>query len=417
MWELLGRELGRRLSVDVHYLMHNGIWVSLRYFVVSLLGFVTTVIFTRLASPELYGTYQFIIALAAFFSFLSLPGLNIAALKAVVQGNQRAVFQVVRLSFFSALLGIPLILGYALYGYRIGGENLPWSVLVLTALAFPFFYALNTWYTYYEGRKEFFSVSWRAILIPFITLVGILIGLLTDMGLMALVAIYFGTAIALSLIFLWEVAKKNPGRALSEAILDVPYGLAVTVQKFVYGLSELLPPILVGIVFGYDDLAFFQIAFFLFSAVSGYMGALAAMYYPKFFEGTSLKGTRMITHNLLGGLLIALGMSVFLWLFFPLLYSDEYALSMHIAWTWVPLSLLLPLKSYLLTYFTAQKRNRLLIMTYLAANVFSFSIFLMTKNYGLLLSASVYIASLTLTTTLPLTLAYFLSASRKTDSI
>ncbi|TXH00697.1 MAG: hypothetical protein E6R05_06640 [Candidatus Moraniibacteriota bacterium] len=412
MFTRLTAALGKRLGIDSQYLVHNGFWVTFRYVVTSLLGLATTVVFTRLMTPETYGTYQFIIALVAFFSFLSLPGLNMAALKAVVAGRDRGVIQAVRWSLLVGFFGTPCLLGYALYHESFGYQGIPFDVFVITAFSFPFFYAFNTWYVYYEGRKNFFAVMWRSLLISLVTFVALGVALMAKASLNTLLLLYFGVTILFSVVYVGEILYQIRKERNHSKPLDFKYGLGITGQKFVYGLTETFPVLVIGMLYGYHEVAFFQIAFFLFSSVSAYTGALMAMYLPHFFKGMALEGRRILTLNFLSGFLVVVAMALFLLLVFPWLYDETYSTSKTLAWYLLPVMFLLPLKNYLLSYFTTQAKSKFLISVYIGANILGLGAASALQESGILIVATVYLATLTLAITLPLLWYYFLYTKR-----
>lgn len=413
--------VGKTLGVDADYLLRSGFWVSFRYGLISIIGLATTIMFTRMASKELYGAYQYILSFVAFFSFLSLPGMNMAALKAVVKGNDSAIFQAIKWSFLSGLLGIPCVLGYGLY--HQGSQEIPEVLLMTVALAFAPFYALNTWYVFYEGRQDFFSVAWRSLLAAVVNFLVLWTALLFEASLTMLVTAYFATGIIMAAAFsaeIWFRSKKIPSSvsASSGDALDIRYGLAVTAQKLVFNASETLPLMTIGSVYGFAEVAIFQVAFFVYSSISGYIGALIAMYLPRFFSGTRLERRKLITHNLLSGVLIAGGMALFLIALFPVLFGEGYRESVRIAWYLLPVVVLLPLKSYLTSYFTANHRIVLLIATYLVGNCLAGIVFYLVRAEGANIAGSLYVATLVVVTTTLLSCNYFTeTASRKTASI
>ncbi|MFA9262141.1 MAG: lipopolysaccharide biosynthesis protein [Undibacterium sp.] len=412
--------ISQTLGVDAGYLIRNGFWVSLRYGLVSIIGLATTIIFTRMATKEVYGTYQYILSFVSFFSFLSLPGMNIAALKSVVRGNDSAVFQTIKWSFLSGLLGIPCIISYGLY--HQGAQEISIALLLIVAIAFAPFYAFNTWYVFYEGRQDFFSVAWRALLASGLSFLTLWASLLLEASLTTIITVYFVTGILLSAGFsieIWLRSKRNSPTVPVPTgdTLDIRYGLAVTGQKLVFNASETLPLMIIGSVYGFADVAVFQVAFFVYSSISGYIGAIIAMYLPRLFSGTRLEKGKMITHNLLSGVLIAGGMALFLVAIFPFLFGDGYRESVRIAWYLLPVVTLLPLKSYLTSYFTANHRIALLIATYLVGNCLAGIAFYLVHAEGVGIAGSLYVATLVVATTVLMLLSYFSeTASRKTVS-
>lgn len=414
--------IGQALGVDADYLLRSGFWVSLRYGLTSIIGLATTIVFTRMASKELYGTYQYILSFVAFFSFLSLPGMNMAALKSVVKGNDGAVFRAMKWSFLSGLLGIPCLLGYGFF-YHQDTQEIPATLLIIVALAFAPYYALNTWYVFYEGRQDFFSVAWRALLAAGVNFLVLWAALLLETSLTMIVMAYFATGIIISTAFfieIWLRSKRESSLAPASSgnALDIRYGLAVTAQKLVFNASETLPLMTIGSVYGFAEVAVFQVAFFVYSSVSGYIGALIAMYLPRLFSGTRLEKGKLITHNLLSGILIVGGMALFLVAIFPFLFGDGYRESVRIAWYLLPVVVLLPLKSYLTSYFTANHRLTLTIVTYIIGNLFAGVVFYLARAEGVSVAGSLYVGTLVIVTTVIMLSSYFLeTASRKTASI
>ncbi|TXH00604.1 MAG: hypothetical protein E6R05_06785 [Candidatus Moraniibacteriota bacterium] len=402
--------ISQKFGLDIDYLIRNGFWVSSRYTLASIIGLATTIMFTRMATKEVYGAYQYILSFVAFFSFFSLPGMNIAALKAVVKGNDSAVFQTIKWSFLSSLLGIPCIIAYGLY--HQGFQEIPTSLLFIVSLAFAPFYALNTWYVFYEGHQNYFSASWRSLILVGLNFFVLWAALALDASLAIMVAIYFCTGIILSAIFSVEIwlrsERKNSLVSVSpESKLNIRYGLAVTGQKLVFNASETLPLMAIGWVYGFVEVAVFQVAFFIYSSISGYIGALFAMYLPRLFSGTRLEKRKMITYNLLSGFLIAGSIGIFLVIIFPLFFGDEYSESLRIAWYLLPVVTLLPLKSYLSSYFTANHRLTLTIATYFTGNCLAGTVFYLTYAEGAGIAGSLYVATLVIATTVIMTFSYF----------
>lgn len=422
MYEQLVDFTSRILKVDAGYFFRNGFWVSFRYAFVSIIGLATTIVFTRMTSQEVYGAYQYILSFVAFLSFLSLPGMNIAALRSVVKGNDAAVFSAMRWSFISALIGIPCILAYGFF--HSGSQEIPLGAILFVAAAFAPFYAFNTWYVFYEGRRDFFSVAWRSILVSGLSFTALWIALSGEASLTTLVVTYFLTGMLLSICFsveIWLRSKRDqPQSVISiENTLDIYYGLSVTGQKFIFSVSETLPLLIIGYFYGFAEVAVFQVAFFVYSSVSGYVGAIASMYLPKFFSGIHLNGWRVVSYNMLSGIFIIFVVSLFLFVVFPQLFDDRYTSSAEIVWLLLPAVLLLPLKSYLATHFTASKRVSVVTSAYVLANAVAIIVFsLVHEQLEASITGSFYVNTFVITVTAHLAAAYFLSRdSRNIDSI
>ena len=83
----------RALKLDVRYFMRGGFWLSLMQGITTLTGFLVVVAFTRLATKDFYGQYQFIMAIIAFLAIFSLPGMQTAITQAVSRNKNAALLQ------------------------------------------------------------------------------------------------------------------------------------------------------------------------------------------------------------------------------------------------------------------------------------------------------------------------------------
>lgn len=81
-------EWGKRYQVDLAYIIKNEFWVYLARGVSLITGLAISVAFARLAPKEVLGQYNFIFAVLAIVSLLSIPGLSNAVLRSVARGNE-----------------------------------------------------------------------------------------------------------------------------------------------------------------------------------------------------------------------------------------------------------------------------------------------------------------------------------------
>jgi len=80
--------LGKKLQLDVYYFLRGGFWLSSAHLLTGMAAFLVVIAFTRLASKEFYGQYQFIMAIIAILTIFSLPGMQTAIIQAVSRGEE-----------------------------------------------------------------------------------------------------------------------------------------------------------------------------------------------------------------------------------------------------------------------------------------------------------------------------------------
>ncbi|MEK7549630.1 MAG: oligosaccharide flippase family protein [Patescibacteria group bacterium] len=383
--------LGQKVGFDAEYFFKNGFWVTLRYIFITGLGISLSVAFARLASKELYGQYQFIIAFIAFFSFLSLPGLNVVTLREAVHGNMSALRQAVQKSFFWGI-GISVIsVLYGAYLVLTGGPHLGFALMAGGVIA-PFFYAPNNWYVFYEGRLDFRSSTVRIIITQILLFLFMFAGLFFHLSILFLVVFYFAIQAFLNIYFYTEVSKQI--EKVSTQVLDMRFALLATFQKFSWSLSESLQIFIIAFLYGFEMLAVFQVAYLLIAAFSGFVGAFSSLYFPLIMKKERVLVGKSLFHNLLLGILGAFAYILFLKLFFLFFYGEAYQQSLQLAYSFSLLVVFIPLRLYIINFFTAHKENVAVIV----ANIFSNSIALFAffgfKDFGFEISVLAYMYTL-----------------------
>lgn len=400
------KRFGRLAGLDVEYFLKSGFSVSVRYAIVSLSGVVASIGFARLGSKELLGQYQSVLALVGLVSVFSLPGMNMAAFKAVIDGWDEGIIKAVKYSFFSSLFGLPVLFGYAAYQfYFLGHQELAHS-LMLGALFLPFFYAANTWYVYYEARSHFSAVSMRVILTSVLT-TGALVGsLYFHASLFTIVGVYLFIGTLSNWFFFFQVRKRIIREKVKTSSLDIGYGLSVTAQKFVLSLTENLPALAIASLFGFAPLAIFQIAYFVINAVAGFLNGLSATYLPLLFRATALNYWKVLFQNLFLGVILFFILRLFLSIFFLPLYGIRYQESLVIANGLSFLVMLFPLKIFLSNFLTVKKKNFLLSAVFLMANALSLFVLYLTRNLTFSASVCFYMYTLHFALLIPLLMFY-----------
>lgn len=398
----------------------NSALVLFRYIVIAGVGLALSISFAHFSTKEVFGQYQFILSVFALFSVFSLPGLNIAALKSVSRGESGAITQAVRMSFFWSMIAMPFLIGYGIYKIYVGvieSSMIGW-IFIFFGLLFPFLNAPNTWYVHYEGRLMFLPVTIRTIFASLFTATLLFLGLWNQQSIFILVSIWFFTSALFGWFFYWEVRKIERQTENRPALLDVPYGFRVSVQKFFVGLTENIPVIAISLFLGFEAVANFQVTAVFVGAVSGLLGALAAMALPVIFSDVDARHKGLLLYSVLSGVLASIGYVILVEALFLFVYGEQYRESFELARLLVFLPLLVSLRMFMVNIFTARGENGRIILVYAVANAAAVLVFVTTfGSVSFALSAGAYLYILNLGLLLPLAGYYFFSASKKTDSI
>lgn len=398
----------------------NSALVSFRYVVIAGIGLALSVGFAHFSTKQVFGQYQFILSAFALFSVFSLPGLNIAALRSVSQGKFGSVTQAVRLSFFCSMFAVPFLVGYGIYRMYvvdIESSTIGW-VFIFFGLLFPFLNAPNTWYVHYEGRLMFLPVVIRTIFTSACMAALLFLSLWNQQSIFVLVSVWFFTNAVSGWFFYGEVRREELKSRNELHSLDIPYGLKVSAQKFFVGLTENIPVIAISFFLGFEAVANFQVASVFIGAVSGLLGALAAIALPVIFSNIASHHKNLLSYSVLSGILASIGYAVLVETLFLLAYGNRYQESFNLARLLIFLPLLVSTRMFLVNIFTARGENIRIISVYAVANVIAIVFFVTTfGEMSFASSAATYLYILNFSLLLPLAGYYFLSASRNTDSI
>ncbi len=370
--------LGNRIGLDLRYFFGSGMWIFIRYALLGIFGIFVTVAFVRLESKEFFGQYQFILNLFAIASVLSLPGLNVVALRDVALGNTGIVRGVTALSFVFSFIAVPFLILYGVHLILIGNVMLGWSI-VFGGFLFPFYYALNSWYTFYEGVSLFREATIRVVIGSFVSTVALLIGLYFGISLVGAVTIFLTASILLNGYFTLEVYRKTTATVQS---VDLKFGVHCTVQKFIYSFLEIIPVLLIPYLFGFEKLAIYQIGYFLIALSFGFISALSSTYMPLLFRRRRIDFFKIFWKNLSIGLVFFVGLVVFLLVFFRLLYGADYEESYRLALLFSFVVIFLPLRMFLIGYLTSLEKNAQIIATQVLVGIFSISVLFVSRSMG-----------------------------------
>jgi O-antigen/teichoic acid export membrane protein len=346
MWEKL-RERSIRLlrwsekytKTDMVYLVTTGFWFNLGTVLISLFSLALYVVFARFVPKEVYGTYQYLLSIAAIASTFTLTGMNSAVSQAVTRGYEGTLKASIRVQLLWNLVPAAGALIGAIY-YFAAGNVLLAAGFVLIAIATPVVNAYNTYNALLVGKKDFrrsFFYS-LALNVPYY-------------GLLMLVAVAWPYVIALLLANLFintgmavvlyrrTLAVEQPNDAVDESAFS--YGKHLTAINALSSIAGQIDNILVFHYLGPLELAIYSFATAVPDRLAGFFRFFGSVAFPKFVtksedEIRATIGPKLLHVTVLGFIaaaLYALCAPLFFHIFFPqygasVLYSQLYALSM-----------------------------------------------------------------------------------------
>jgi len=321
-------EYGKRYQIDLAYAIKNEFWVYLRLGISLIIGLAVSVAFTRLAPKEVFGQYNFIMAILAIASIISIPGLNNAVLRSTARGNEGNYKQAVKIKILWSLLGIPALLGVGAYYYYYNIQIIGIG-LMMSSIFFPFIHALNTWDSFLIGKKRFdLTARYGSTQVAINAAAIIIILFLNANHLVLILATYFITNSSLacllyrrSLKYIENDVKDNECKR---------YGYFLTTANIIGTLAKNIDKILIGTLLGAPELAIYAIAIIIPTRIKDVLKKVWGPFAPKLAQDEITMGqVQQKTKKLILPLaLIALGGSLLYWLFIDdimlLLFGTKY---------------------------------------------------------------------------------------------
>lgn len=276
------QKLSRFFKTDMMYVAKSGFWLNANFIFVSLFGLLSSVLFAHLVSKEIYGTYQFVLAIAGIIAVFAPNNMSSAVLRAVAQGYEgdfvKATRYQLRWGLIASIISLGASLWYAMH------QNIPLSFsLILLAIFMPSTFALNTWNAYIQGKKDYKRYFFYNTLATFISYGGIIWVLLFKREFMWLIAanIIFGFLANLVLYFI-TVKKMKPNTETDPG--TIPYGKHLSIMGIPQGLAGQLDALLIFHYVGAEALAIYSFATLLPEKIAGGLKFIPVITLPKFSE-------------------------------------------------------------------------------------------------------------------------------------
>lgn len=403
--------ISQKIGVDLSYFLPRVTWIGGRYFATTLIALLLSAAFAQLTAKESFGQYQYVLSVVSLLSIFSLPGLNTAAIRAVVEGDEQSVKHSAQHSFMTSLLATVVLVGMGIYKHAHSEQTLGLA-LGLAGLLLPFFYATNSWYVYYEAKLNFHTPTLRLIAANLVLLIVMVIGLKIRLNLVGLVLIYYGLNAIMNFLFFWEGSRRVKSK-LGESKLDLRYAIRCSIQKFTITFGENIQAIAVSALFGFANLAIYQVAQSFVNVFNGLTAALSATYFPLILKYRQLNHPLILVQNLaLGVVFWVIYLGAIKFLFTPL-YGFKYQEATELAYRLSLIILVTPLRLYLINYFSARDRNHIIITTNLVASAIALGLFFMSKSMGFYQAAVIYLYVLNYLMMLPLLGIYLTIAFKK----
>jgi len=253
----LTANLGKKININLKYYLKNSFWIGLRQLTGIITSLVLSVIFTRLTTKQVFGQYQFFLAILSTLSIVSIPGLNTSIIQSTARGYDGSYKKAVKTRFLWSLIGIPILLIMGGY-YYIYQEHILGTILMISSVFFPFLYAPTTWDAFFQGKERFDLSSKYAFAQSIINMIAMIIILFLFKGnLLAIIAGYLFFSTTFNILWFQKSLKYIKNNRKDENAIK--YGWFLTKINILSIIAGNLDKILIGILLSPGDLAIYAI--------------------------------------------------------------------------------------------------------------------------------------------------------------
>lgn len=284
------KKIEKYTRTDMLYLTKGGFWLGIGQIVNLGSIFALSIAFANLVSPEIYGTYKYILAFAAILSIFSLPGLSTALMRAAAKGDESTMAMALKTSIRWSLVGSTIALSASAYYLMQANYQLATGMGII-ALALPFYDTLNIYASYLTGKRNFKRLTFYQITSQTVSVATLLLTLLLTDNVLFIVLAYFMPLIITRSIIYRLVAPKNVKDQPDKETLR--YGKHLSLINVLGVVAAQTDTLLLWQLLGPQKIAIYAFALAIPEQIKGPLRTVSELAFPKFaiLEGHSIQNT------------------------------------------------------------------------------------------------------------------------------
>lgn len=251
------RWIEKYTETDMLYATYGSFWIIFGKIGIFLIILLKTLAFGRWIEPSVYGTYSFILSMAAIFAIFSLPGIDTALIKAIARKKEGTLLLALREKIKFSFLGSFASLILALWYFYNQNWILGSSFMIVTVLL-PFYNSFNLFLSFWIGRKDFKKQSEYSFLVTaLIALVMIPIIALTENVVWLILIMFLSSSLFSGILFLKTLKERKNNDVFLETI---DFGKSLTLMGAINHFTFFLDKIILWKFFGPVQLAIYSFA-------------------------------------------------------------------------------------------------------------------------------------------------------------
>jgi O-antigen/teichoic acid export membrane protein len=371
-------------KTDMVYLAKGGLWMSGSQVVAGVASLLLAMAFANLVSKETYGSYKYILSLAATIGALSLSGIGTAITQSVGRGLEGMLKHAFWANLRWSIPMIALTLGAAAYyGYNKNYE-LALSLVVIAAFE-PILNSVQFYVSFLTGKRDFMRAAVYGATTTIVQAGCLFVALWFGANVPFLILIYFASLTGItSALYLRTVSHYKPNSEFNAEMYS--FGSKMSMLNIASALVGQLDKILIFHFLGAAPVAIFALAQAPVVQMRAILKMSTPLALPKLAAQDKDTLLNSLSHKVTVFTLGILGMVVmyaiaapFLFhIFFPkypeaVLYSQMYAL----------LLLLFPKKLISLTLFAQEYQKGMYTLSMVAPVIQTVLLLVLVPTIGI----------------------------------
>lgn len=264
-------------ELDIRYFLKGGFYQFSTYGVLTVLGFIISVLMARFWDKSVFGRWQFIVGLVNTLLIFSLTGMSSAVAVAVARKEDRSLVVGVKARFKYGLLASLVLIILSSYFFIKNDRELSY-VLFCLSFIFPFYSSFDSIIAFFNAREEF-GKSTRVQLVSKLLVSIIIILFLFFYN--DFVAIVVSNYLILGLVYVYYYVKVLPDINKKEDPNTFNFGLKLSLNQLIPSLTAYADKILIPLFLTSEHLANYIIALSIPDLFNAGVKYLHPLIFPK----------------------------------------------------------------------------------------------------------------------------------------
>lgn len=346
--------------------LKNFSYLTNAHILILIIGVVTSAIWTRYTTVEIYGKYQLVMSFISIVAVLSIPGFSMSAQLSAAQekhGNLEILF---RKKIYFSFISTVILVVIGLYYQLIKNDEEIGYMLYIISFLYPFYNLRSIWESWLTAIGEYKKLSLIQIYYALIGLISLVISLIAIKNIYLVVFITFSCIAIANILIIKYFEKKVINKIKDNELITYGYKLSwAMIIPVVMSFDKLI----IAEYLTIKDVAIYSVAILFPSYIKTLYNIISRLITPSISSAKNVKEAwdylkpKLVKISILFFLIGLIGFFIIEYLM-HILYTDKYIESgIYAKWLWLFIVLSVPV-TYLADILRAQKRLKFEYLSY-----------------------------------------------------